>query len=290
MNGPESDTPTLTLTPQGVVGPESIRLAPISTSDLQIFDRALGQYSGSKNTLFKASAPLLAVCGTLSRLNPGDEMNSTRMELSRAIIDLKYKIVRLDYPPSVAENLCLLFAIVLDEFILVSPWGAESGWENRTLVADLFGFRDGGDRFYNVADRALMQPRALREFIEIIYIFLKLGYRGKYNRGSEHDRDRLIDRLEAALNLMPQAQKRKAAGRAVKDTRPADRYIPIRTKLALAGGAMGVIILGTWGLKMQAERTLYRDFQAQRLVAESESSVDFIFSSAERTLTAVPRE
>lgn len=290
MNGPKSDTPTLTLTPQGVAGPESIRLAPISTSDLQIFDRALGQYSGSKNTLFKASAPLLAVCGTLSRLNPGDEMNSTRMELSRAIIDLKYKIVRLDYPPSVAENLCLLFAIVLDEFILVSPWGAESGWENRTLVADLFGFRDGGDRFYNVADRALMQPRALREFIEIIYIFLKLGYRGKYNRGSEHDRDRLIDRLEAALNLMPQAQKRKAAGRAVKDTRPAERYMPLRRKLALAGGAMGVIILGTWGLKMQAERTLYRDFQAQRLVAESESSVDFIFSSTERTLTAVPRE
>lgn len=290
MNGPESDTPTLTLTPQGVAGPESIRLAPVSTSDLQIFDRALGQYSGSKNTLFKASAPLLAVCGTLSRLNPGDEMNSTRMELSRAIIDLKYKIVRLDYPPSVAENLCLLFAIVLDEFILVSPWGAESGWENRTLVADLFGFRDGGDRFYNVADRALMQPRALREFIEIIYIFLKLGYRGKYNRGSEHDRDRLIDRLEAALNLMPQAQKRKAAGRAVKDTRPAERYMPLRRKLALAGGAMGVIILGTWGLKMQAERTLYRDFQAQRLVAESESSVDFIFSSTERTLTAVPRE
>ena len=290
MNGPESDTPTLTLTPQGVAGPESIRLAPISTSDLQIFDRALGQYSGSKNTLFKASAPLLAVCGTLSRLNPGDEMNSTRMELSRAIIDLKYKIVRLDYPPSVAENLCLLFAIVLDEFILVSPWGAESGWGNRTLVADLFGFRDGGDRFYNVADRALMQPRALREFIEIIYIFLKLGYRGKYNRGSEHDRDRLIDRLEAALNLMPQAQKRKAAGRAVKDTRPAERYMPLRRKLALAGGAMGVIILGTWGLKMQAERTLYRDFQAQRLAAESESSVDFIFSSAERTLTAVPRE
>ncbi|MFN3606217.1 MAG: type IVB secretion system protein IcmH/DotU [Cypionkella sp.] len=290
MNGPESDTPTLTLTPQGVAGPESIRLAPVSTSDLQIFDRALGQYSGSKNTLFKASAPLLAVCGTLSRLNPGDEMNSTRMDLSRAIIDLKYKIVRLDYPPSVAENLCLLFAIVLDEFILVSPWGAESGWENRTLVADLFGFRDGGDRFYNVADRALMQPRALREFIEIIYIFLKLGYRGKYNRGSEHDRDRLIDRLEAALNLMPQAQKRKAAGRAVKDTRPAERYMPLRRKLALAGGAMGVIILGTWGLKMQAERTLYRDFQAQRLVAESESSVDFIFSSTERTLTAVPRE
>lgn len=290
MIGQASDTPTLTLTPDGVAGFEGLRLAPISTGDLQNFDRALSRYSGSKNTLFKASAVLLAVCGTITRLSPGEELNSTRMELSRAIIDLKYKVVRLDYPPSVAENLCLLFAIVLDEFILVSPWGMDSGWENRTLVADLFGFRDGGDRFYNIADRALMQPRALRDFIEIVYIFLKLGYRGKYNRGSEHERDRLIDRLEAALNLVPQLEGPKTKGRPVKDTVPIGRYTPTRYKLALAGGAIGLIIIGTWGLRFQVERTIFNGFQEQRRAAESEGAVDFIFSSEERVVKPVPRE
>lgn len=290
MDGQISDKPTLTLTPQGVAGGESLQLAPVSTSDLQTFDRALGQYSGSKNALFKASASLLAVCGTISRLSPGEELNTTRTELSRAIIDLKFKVVRLDYPPSVAENLCLLFAIVLDEFILVSAWGGDSGWENRTLVADLFGFRDGGDRFYNVADRALMQPRALREFIEIVYIFLKLGYRGKYNQGGEHERDRLIDRLEAALNLIPQSEGPKTMGRAIKDTKPIGRHTPTRYKLALAGGAIGLIVLGAWGLRTQTERSVFNDFQQKRAAAESESAVDFVFRSEERTVIAVPRK
>ena len=138
-----------------------VNLAPVTGGELQLLDRALREYDGSDNRLVNASADLLAVCGTLSRLNPEDELNLTRVELSRAIIDLKYKIVRLDYPPSVAENLCLLFAIVIDEFIMASDWGTDSNWGNRALVADLFGFRDGGYRFYNIADRALMQPRAL---------------------------------------------------------------------------------------------------------------------------------
>ena len=294
MDGNFSDTPTITLTPDGVAAAGRAtgrnQLSPVSTHDLQSFDRALRGYSGSKNRLLNASADLLAVCGVLTRLSPGEELNTTRMELSRSIIDLKYAIVRMDYPPSVAENLCLLFAIVLDEFVLVSPWGADSGWENRTLVADLFGFRDGGDRFYNIADRALMQPKALREFLELVHIFLKLGYRGKYNRGTEHERDRLIDRLETALNLVPQVEAVVPAGRAVKETRPPVRTIPTRTKLVAAAAAIAVISLGVWGARGQAERAVYADFLDRRAIAETESAVDYVFSSQEGTVTIRKRQ
>jgi len=182
MNGQVADTSTITITPEGAAPGTGTKLAQASPSDLQSMERELANYQASENSLINASAELLSVCGTLSRLKPGEEINSTRTELARAIIDLKYKVVRPDYPPSVAENLCLLYAIVIDEFVLLRPWATESGWENRTLVADLFGFRDGGDRFYNIADRALMQPKVLHEFLEIVYIFLKLGYRGKYNK------------------------------------------------------------------------------------------------------------
>lgn len=289
-----SDTPTITVTPGGVAGAfndaGTARLAPISTGDLQGFDRAIRHYAGSRNGLINASADLLAVCGTLSRLKPGEDLNTTRTELSRSIIDLKYKIVRLDYPPSVAENLCLLFAIALDEFILVSPWGSESGWENRTLVADLFGFRDGGDRFYNVTDRALMQPRALREFLEIVYIFLKLGYRGKYDRGNDDARHRLTDRIETALALDQVPAAVQAPGREVRSSRAPVRTMTTRAKLALSVGAIVTIVVGMWGLRLQVEQGLRREFEDRRAAAESESAVDFVFSSQSGETTTRPRQ
>ena len=216
------EMPTLTLTPQGVpahqwASGDCQRPASASTCDLQNLDHVLQCYTGSHNLLINACAPLLGLCGVLTRLSSEAEIGTTRMELTRAIVDLKFKVVQQDYPPSVAEHLCLLFAIAFDEFIMASSWGKDSGWENRTLVADLFGFRDGGDRFYKIAERALLQPKALREFLEIVCIILKLGFRGKYPHGAERERDLLIDRLNTALSLTPFPDVANPVGRPVVD-------------------------------------------------------------------------
>ena len=290
MNGHVANTPTITITPEGAAPGPGTKLAQASPSDLQNMERELANYQASDNSLINASAELLSVCGTLSRLKGGEEINSTRTELARAIIDLKYKVVRLDYPPSVAENLCLLYAIVVDEFVLLQPWARESGWENRTLVADLFGFRDGGDRFYNIADRALMQPRVLNEFLEIVYIFLKLGYRGKYNKSVEHERDRLIVRIETSLNLVPTESAAVAAGREVKKYHAPERVIATSTKIFLAALIVATITLGLVAFRVQTERTLLTEFQEKRTAAETGSQVDFVFSSETGKVEVVPRQ
>lgn len=293
MNGHSTDRPKHSDMPESGIGqPASAgmsKLSPISTTDLQNLDRALRHYTGSDNMLINASADLLAVCGVMRRMTPGAELNTTRMELSRAIIDLKYRVVNLDYPPSVAENLCLLFAITLDEFVMLSAWSRERGWENRTLVADLFGFRDGGDRFYNIAERALMQPKALREFLEILYLFLKLGYRGKYTRGNENERDRLIHRIETALSLVPHSADVKPAGRRIRDTKAPKSRISTLNKLFAAVTAIAVMSLGTWAARSQMEHHIYTTFQERRAQAETESAVDFIFSSENGSLVARAR-
>lgn len=265
------------------------RLSHVSATDLQNLDRALRHYTGSHNRLVNVSADLLAVCGVMSRFTPAAELNTTRMELSRAIIDLKYRVVNLDYPASVAENLCLLFAIVLDEFVMLSPWSRERGWENRTLVADLFGFRDGGDRFYNIAERALMQPKALREFLEILYLFLKLGYRGKYTRGMENERDRLIHRIETALTLVPQSADLRSLGRPIRDTKAPKRRLSASRKLVAAIATITTMSLGFWAARSQMEHHIYTSFQERRALAETESAVDFIFTSETGSVVVRPR-
>jgi len=281
MNSVQPEITTLTLTPQGVEASTKrvAGLVTVSAGELQTLNLALKQFSGSNNKLINAAANLLGVCGTITRMSPGDELNTTRVELSRAIIDLKYKVVQLDYPTSVAENLCLVFAIVIDEFVMASSWGRNSNWGNRTLVADLFGFRDGGYRFYKIADRALMQPRALSEFLEIVYFFLKLGFRGKYNLGSEQERDRLIDRLEAVLPMPSSDKKHPNPGRPIFDSKTPARSWLLRRKLLLTVSLLIGMVM--FSLATQKKLTTDSDgfFEPLRVAAAAVRPSDWVLDS-----------
>ncbi len=281
MNSVQPEITTLTLTPQGVEASTKrvAGLVTVSAGELQALNLALKQFSGSNNKLINAAANLLGVCGTITRMSPGDELNTTRVELSRAIIDLKYKVVQLDYPTSVAENLCLVFAIVIDEFVMASSWGRNSNWGNRTLVADLFGFRDGGYRFYKIADRALMQPRALSEFLEIVYFFLKLGFRGKYNLGSEQERDRLIDRLEAVLPMPSSDKKHPNPGRPIFDSKTPARSWLLRRKLLLTASLLIGMVM--FSLAIQNKVTTDSDgfFKPLREAAAAVKPSDWVLDS-----------
>ncbi|MAT87267.1 MAG: hypothetical protein CL532_01780 [Aestuariivita sp.] len=291
MNSVQPEITTLTLTPQGEASTKRVAgLVTVSAGELQALNLALKQFSGSNNKLINAAANLLGVCGTITRMSPGDELNTTRVELSRAIIDLKYKVVQLDYPTSVAENLCLVFAIVIDEFVMASSWGRNSNWGNRTLVADLFGFRDGGYRFYKIADRALMQPRALTEFLEIVYFFLKLGFRGKYNLGSEQERDRLINRLEAVLPMPSSDKKHPNPGRPIFDSKTPARSWLLRHKLLLTVSLLIGMVM--FSLSTQIKLTNDSDgfFEPLRAAAIAVRPSDWVLDSQTGKTVKKPRK
>ena len=292
MNSVQPEITTLTLTPQGVEASTKGGAGPVTVSagELQTLDLALKKFSGSNNKLINAAANLLGVCGTITRMSSGDELNTTRVELSRAIIDLKYKVVQLDYPTSVAENLCLIFAIVIDEFVMASPWGRNSNWGNRTLVADLFGFRDGGYRFYKIADRALMQPRALSEFLEIVYFFLKLGFRGKYNLGSEQERDRLINRLEAVLPMPSSDKKHPNPGRPIFDSKTPVRIWRLRSKLLLTVSLLIGMVMFSLFTKIQQTTRSDSFFEARRTAAAEVKPFDWVLNSKTGETVKLPRK
>ncbi|GHB50133.1 hypothetical protein GCM10007094_44250 [Pseudovibrio japonicus] len=254
-------------------------LVKFSSRDLQLLYQAQQQFSGYENRLMNASADLLAVCGTIARMQPADKLDATHVELKQTIIDLKYKVVQLDYPPSVAENLCLLYAIVLDEFILSSPWSANRGWENWTLAADLFGFRDGGDRFYSITERVLMQPKALRELLEVIYTFLKLGYRGKYKLQGETERNQLIARLEASLTIPLITNEQNAPSQDLDE--PAEPIVGISNtaKCLLAGAALILISLSSWTYTA-FERQQLREYFVQSDMAPTKGAAAPLFNDS----------
>lgn len=159
----------------------------------------LQEFSYHDNNLINAGSELLALCANIHQMPEPDDLYRFRQGIIRKITELKQSIGCYDYPPSLSDKTCFLFCIVLDELILHSGWAEDSGWENQTFVSELFGVRDGGEQFYWLAEKALSQPKLLLDLIELIYIFIRLGFRGQYRQNGRKDLEQLTHQLERVI-------------------------------------------------------------------------------------------
>lgn len=82
-----------------------------------------------------------------------------------------------------------LLCTILDEAVLNTPWGAESAWNQRTLLGSFHNETAGGEKFFAILERLRQSPGENIDVIELIYICLSLGYEGKFrivSRGRDH--------------------------------------------------------------------------------------------------------
>jgi type VI secretion system protein ImpK len=83
-------------------------------------------------------------------------------------------------PESVLAARYILCA-ALDEAVLNTPWGAESGWAQRTLLSTFHSETHGGEKFFLLLDKMKERPAQNLDLLELMYILLSLGFEGKYH-------------------------------------------------------------------------------------------------------------
>jgi type VI secretion system protein ImpK len=140
----------------------------------------------SDNELYNLSIPLLSILLTLERLPKPDNLSVFKSLLKQHIVDLSEQGKKLEYPSAVIDKLCCLHCIVIDEFIIHSNWGISAGWENNTLLSELFNLQSGGDLFFTITEKAMRQSAKMTDLLAVIYICLQMGFKGRYrSRQSE---------------------------------------------------------------------------------------------------------
>lgn len=90
--------------------------------------------------------------------------------------------------PEIVLSARYLLCSVLDEAVLNTPWGSESGWGQRTLLSVFHGETSGGEKSFLICERVCQSPADNLDIIELFYICLSLGFEGRYrlmNRGRE---------------------------------------------------------------------------------------------------------
>lgn len=97
-----------------------------------------------------------------------------------------------------AGHYCLCCAI--DETILSTPWGANSIWQQQTLLSQHYYDTSGGERFYTILETFIHAPQQYLILLELQYVLLSLGFQGKYFNQGQLIRDEIRQRTFLALS------------------------------------------------------------------------------------------
>jgi type VI secretion system protein ImpK len=93
------------------------------------------------------------------------------------------------------------FAVVafLDETILASDWSEKEAWVNTPLQLELYDRYDAGEVFFDRLQTILDAPERRAEELEVYYLCLALGFKGKYQIHEQERRRELLERAARAL-------------------------------------------------------------------------------------------
>ena len=140
------------------------------------------------NPLVNAASTLIAVFEKTHKSMSHPNVGGLHQRLVNEIKAFEIKAKEQGIKPEVVLSARYILCTVLDEAVLNTPWGTESAWTQRTLLSMFHNETSGGEKFFLILERMRDRPAENLNILEMIYIFLSLGYEGKYrvvHRGKE---------------------------------------------------------------------------------------------------------
>ena len=114
---------------------------------------------------------------TVSHQNVG----GLHQQLVAAIRNFEDRAKEKNISPEITLAARYIICAALDEAVLHTPWGAESAWMQRTLLSTFHNETHGGEKFFLLLDKMKERPAQNLDMLELMYIFLSLGFEGKYH-------------------------------------------------------------------------------------------------------------
>lgn len=155
----------------------------------------------STNPMVNAYATLLGLAPELERATAPENPDVLRTKLHDTLTQSRDAAVSSGVPLSRADQGAWFVAALLDDVALNTPWGGNSGWPRMPLVVSMYGNVDAGERFFDLAEDLVRFPERDPELLELVFLCLSLGFRGKYRRDGRNG-EAAISQLRAQMSRL----------------------------------------------------------------------------------------
>jgi len=136
--------------------------------------------SSGLNPLVNAASILIAVFEKTRSAVSHPDVGGLHQRLVNEIKSFENEAKQTGIKPEVVLSARYAACAALDEAVLNTPWGSESAWPQRTLLSVFHNETSGGEKFFLILERMKEQPAENLYILELMYIFLSLGFEGKY--------------------------------------------------------------------------------------------------------------
>ncbi|MDD2737729.1 MAG: type IVB secretion system protein IcmH/DotU [Methylomonas lenta] len=222
---------------------------PVSPSFNPSATVALPTTEFQENPMVAAALSMLSLASRLRQSAVYPAVDELRQRLSAEVSGFENRLLQsgisADHTRMASYSLCSF----LDEIILNTPWGAQSNWGHQSLLISFHKEAWGGEKFFDILNVLVKQPAQNLALIELSYLFLSLGFEGKFrvltNGLSELEKYRL--ELYQLIQRVKGDYERELSPRwqGLHDVRNAlVRYVPLWVVGAVLGVALILAFIG----------------------------------------------
>ena len=150
------------------------------------------------NPLVDGALPLFALVIRLRKLATYENVEELYGTVRDQVAALDEEIRQHGYDS--ATQLAYRYALCsfIDEAVMGTPWGAHSRWAERSLLSVNHNETWGGEKFFTVLSRMMMDRSKYRDVLEFKYLCLCLGFKGKY--GMQHNQNEALQEIISKLH------------------------------------------------------------------------------------------
>lgn len=246
-NGPHDDDPMRDATvvrPRGAPTPPAPTPAPVakpavapvrgsaSRADAAPPAAISDFLGGGMNALVQAASPLLLLAVQLRNSVSQPDAVHLREQVITQVRQFESHAQAAGVAAQTITAARYVLCTTLDEAVLNTPWGGQSGWAAKTLLVVFHGESYGGEKFFVILDRLCADFSRHIDLIELMYICLALGFGGRYQIEAD-GRVKLAD-IQEELYRRIKSQRTPASDelaphwKGIEDRRnPLVRYVPL---------------------------------------------------------------
>lgn len=160
------------------------------------------QFSEVYNPIISAAKPVLVSANAMKSSTTQLSIEKVLYKFSTMIEEFESKAEQEGAPYEMVKAAQYCLCTFVDESAVRSGWANEE-WSQKSLLVSFFDETWGGERFFEILEKAKLDVDKNLYLIEFIYLCLQFGYKGKYqiaNNGDtilEQEKNRLIDLIRS---------------------------------------------------------------------------------------------
>lgn len=132
------------------------------------------------NPLERSAAILLNILSQIRNTGSHPDPEGLHRQLAEEIERFEKRAQSEGVPPETIYIARYALCSTIDEFVMGTPWGANSIFSRQSLLSLFHKERLGGEKFFKLLNKLEQDPARNIDLLELLYLCLALGFRGKY--------------------------------------------------------------------------------------------------------------